>query len=123
MKKIVSIIVFLACSLMYVSAQQHPRFFHDFLQSAETRYDLSVDMRRLAVTLDLTGEQEEFLTVVNEIFSDNLHSASELPFFLRHREVMKSVHEAAVQSKRFLSEEQFETYMMLLVTTVRNKHI
>lgn len=123
MKKIISIIVFLACSLMSVSAQQHPRFFHDFLQSAETRYELSFDMRRLAVTLDLTGEQEEFLTVVNEIFSDNLYRASELPFFLRHREVMKSVHEAAVQSKRFLSEEQFETYMMLLVTTVRNKHI
>lgn len=84
-------------------------------------YDMSFDMRRLAEKLDLTAEQMNVIEVIQDCFNSEMQSvASEkrhMRRFLVHQAVRKDLH----QMRQVLNAKQFNTYMMLLGTTLRNK--
>ena len=69
---------------------------------------LTFDLRRLAVTLDLTENQMDAVKII----SDNLNN--------RHALVQKAIRKDARHMRNVLNDEQYETYMKLLRTTLMN---
>ena len=84
-------------------------------------YDMTCDMRRLAVKLDLTENQMDAVEVIQEIFNSDMQNAATARGFERRAMVREAVMKDAHQMKRVLNDKQFETYMMLLGTTLRNR--
>lgn len=87
------------------------------------RYDMSCDLRRLAVTLDLTGEQMDAVEAIQKWFNNEMQSVATARRherrFLVHEVVRKDIY----QMRRVLNDKQFDTYMILLGNTLRNKHL
>ena len=88
-----------------------------------SRYDLDFDMRRLASRLELTETQMESFQIVQDNFNNAIHSAGDEVWFKRRHIVRKAVMEDVRNMQKILSPDQFRTYMLLLVTTLRNRRI
>ena len=86
-----------------------------------TNYDMSFDMHRLAVKLGLTYEQMETVEVIQNCFNDEVQEAATSRGLQRRHLIHQAVRKDAQQMRRVLNDEQFETYMTLLGTTLRNK--
>lgn len=84
-------------------------------------YDMTFDMRRLAAKLDLTSDQMEVIEVIQDNFNSEMLNAATARGFERRALVRQAVKKDAHQMQRVLNDEQFQTYMMLLGTTLRNK--
>ena len=84
-------------------------------------YDMSFDMRRLAVTLELTFDQMEAVQVIQDNFNEAMLSAADAwgpqSRMLVHQAVRKDVK----QMRRVLNDKQYNTYLMLLGTTLHNR--
>ena len=91
--------------------------------TAGNRYEISFDMRRLAAKLELTDAQMESFAVVQDNFNTAVAQAGETPRFVRHRIIRRALMTDARDMHRVLTDEQFRTYMTLLVTTLRNSHL
>lgn len=87
------------------------------------RYELTFDMRRLAVKLGLTFDQMEAVETIHNIYNDEVAEAANARRFERGA----LLHEALVKDVRsmrhVLDDKQYDTYMMLLGTTLHNKHL
>lgn len=98
-------------------------FLMGFMKNQDTRFDMSVDMRRLADKLDLTEDQMEVVEVIQDNFTDEMQSLASVrgprQRHLVHQAVRKDIH----QMQRILNDKQFSTYMMLLGATLQNKHL
>ena len=94
-----------------------------YVNNHDTRFDINYDMRRLAVVLDLDEWQMEAVEVIQNNFNDKIRSLASV----RGPQLMHLVHQAvrkdAHQMKRVLNDKQFDTYMALLVTTLKNRHL
>ena len=88
-----------------------------------SRYELDFDMRRLASRQELTETQMESFQIVQDNFNNAIHSAGNEVWFKRRHIVRKAVMEDARNMQKILSPDQFRTYMLLLVTTLRNRRI
>lgn len=88
---------------------------------AVKNYDMSFDMRRLAVTLDLTSDQMEAIQVIQDNFNEAMLEAATVPGFQSRMLVHQAVRKDAKQMRRVLNDKQYNTYMMLLGTTLHNK--
>ena len=89
----------------------------------EKDFDMSCDMRRLSVLLDLDEWQMEAVEAIQNNFNNEIQSlASERGPKLRHL-VHQAVRKDAKQMHRVLNDKQFSTYMLLLGTTLHNKHL
>ena len=84
-------------------------------------YDMSIDMRRLAVTLGLTLEQMEIVNDIHSNFNEKMHTAAKADFEERGELVDKAVTKDVHDMYYILNDKQFKTYMTLLNTTLRNK--
>ena len=84
-------------------------------------YDMSCDMRRLAVKLDLTSEQMETVETIQNCFNNEVQEAATSRGFERRHLIRQAVRRDVDRMHNVLNEEQFGTYMSLLVTTLRNK--
>ena len=78
-------------------------------------------MRRLAEKLELTSEQMEAVQVIQECFNSDMMSAANARAHQRRFLVHQAVRKDAKQMQRVLNDKQFDTYMMLLGVTLRNK--
>lgn len=87
------------------------------------RYDMTCDMRRLAVKLDLTSAQMDAVQVIQDIFNEEMQSAASARGFERRAIVHQAVRKDVEQMHRVLNDKQFQTYMILLGTTLHNKHL
>jgi len=98
-------------------------FLMGFMKNQDTRFDMSVDMRRLADKLDLTEDQMEVVEVIQDNFTEEMQSLASVrgprQRHLVHQAVRKDIH----QMQRILNDKQFSTYMMLLGATLQNKHL
>lgn len=98
-------------------------FLMGFMKNQDTRFDMSVDMRRLADKLDLTEDQLEVVEVIQDNFTEEMQSLASVrgprQRHLVHQAVRKDIH----QMQRILNDKQFSTYMMLLGATLQNKHL
>ena len=90
------------------------------LQKVEN-FDMSFDMRRLAVTLGLTTEQMEMVSVIQRNFNDKMQTAAKAEFTERASLVDKAVTKDIRDMYYILSDKQFDTYMKLLNATLRNR--
>jgi hypothetical protein len=84
-------------------------------------YDMSFDMHRLAVKLGLTFEQMETVEVIQNCFNNEVQEAATSRGLQRRHLIHQAVRKDAQQMRRVLNDEQFNTYMTLLGTTLRNK--
>lgn len=85
------------------------------------RYDMSFDVRRLAAKLDLTEEQMNAVEAIQQSFNNDMQEAATARHFERRHLVHQAVRKDAHQMQRVLTGKQFDTYMLLLGTTLRNK--
>lgn len=90
------------------------------IQNVEN-YDMSFDMRRLAVTLDLTMDQMEVVNNIQNSFNDKMHSAATAGIMERASLVDQAVKEDVQNMYYVLNDKQFNTYVDLLNVTLRNK--
>ena len=90
------------------------------LNSSE-RFDMSFDMRRLSVKLSLTEFQAEAMEIIQTQFCNEVNTAGEQRGFSRRMLVRKAVMKDISQVRKVLTDEQFQTYVLLLVTTLHNK--
>ena len=84
-------------------------------------YNMSIDMRRLAVTLGLTQDQMETVKDIHNNFSDEMLEAGRQTGPEREVMVDKAVRKDVHSMHYVLTDKQFRTYMRLLGTTLRNK--
>lgn len=84
---------------------------------------LTFDLRRLAVTLDLTDNQMEAVKVISDNFNDELISATSARRFQRHALINEAIRKDAKQMRNVLNDKQFNTYMQLLGVTLQNRFI
>ncbi len=94
-----------------------------FDRSYAIDFDMSCDMRRLSAVLNLNEWQMEAVEAIQNCFNNEIQSlASMRGPQLRHH-VRLAVKKDAEQMQRVLNEKQFSAYMLLLGTTLRNKHL
>ena len=81
---------------------------------------LTFDLRRLAVTLDLTESQMDAVKIISDNLNDELATAAAANWFERHALVQKAIRKDARHMRNVLNDEQYETYMKLLRATLMN---
>lgn len=116
MKKFVlTVVAMMTMTLGFAESENHRT-----VKNAES-YDMTFDMRRLAVTLDLTFDQMETIQVIQDNFNEAMLEAAAVPGpqsrMLVHQAVRKDVH----QMRYVLNDKQYNTYLLLLGTTLRNR--
>ena len=92
------------------------------MRSAES-YDMSFDVRRLAEKLDLTYDQMEAVQIIQNNFNNEMMSAADARGFHRSAKVRQAVKNDVDKMRTVLDSKQFDTYMMLLGATLRNKYL
>ena len=91
--------------------------------STDKRFDMSCDMNRLSAVLDLNEWQMEAVEVIQNNFNNEIQSLATVRGPQRRHMVHQVVRKDAQKMKQILNDKQFDTYMRLLVTTLRNKHL
>ncbi len=122
MKKVVlTVVAVMTMTFGFAETRNHSVTASNVAVNAE-KYDMSCDMRRLAVTLDLTSEQMEAVQVIQDNFNDAVLAAGTAQWgHERRAKVHEAVRTDLHRMHRVLNDKQFRTYMLLLGTTLRNK--
>ncbi len=84
-------------------------------------YDMSVNMRKLAVTLGLTFDQMEAVSNIHETFKAEMELASRYDSAKRQEIVDRAIARDLRFMRYILSTEQYRKYQLLLNTTLRNR--
>ena len=84
-------------------------------------YDMTVNMRRLAVTLGLTNDQMEAVRDVHNAFCDEMLIAANAKDAERTEMVDKAVKKDIRYMQYILNEKQYSKYLTLLDTTLQNR--
>ena len=101
--------------------KKNPDGANEVINRLEQKYDMTFDMRRLAVTLDLTFDQMEALEVIQSNFNEEMQSAATAWGPERRARVHKAVSKDVRQARYVLNDKQYNTYLMLLGTTLHNR--
>ena len=91
------------------------------MNQPEVNYDMSFDMHRLAAKLNMTSEQMETVEVIQNCFNNEVQEAATSRGLKRRHLIHQAVRKDVDRMHSVLNEEQFGTYMSLLITTLRNK--
>ena len=117
MKKIVlSVVTMMMFAVSYAETSESNKF-----NRQPINYDMSFDMHRLAVKLDLDANQMEAVQVIQDCFNDEVQEAVTSRGLKRHHLIHQAVRKDAQQMRQVLNDKQYDTYMMLLGVTLRNK--
>ena len=84
-------------------------------------YGITFDVRRLAVTLDLTNDQMEAVKVISDNLNEDLASAATARRFERHALIHEALRKDVHNMRNVLNDKQFDTYMKLLGATLHNR--
>jgi hypothetical protein len=91
--------------------------------SADKRFDMSCDIYRLSVTLDLDEQQMDAVEAIQDNFSNEMKSLATLKGRQLRRGIHQTVRKDAEQMRQVLNDKQFHTYMRILTATLRNRHL
>ena len=91
--------------------------------SADRRFDMSCDIYRLSVTLDLDEQQMDAVEEIQDNFSNEMQSLASLKGFQQRFGIRQAVRKDAEQMRQVLNDKQFHTYMRILLTTLRNRQL
>jgi len=91
--------------------------------STDKRFDMSCDIYRLSVTLDLDEQQMDAVEMIQDNFSNEMKSLASLKGHQLRHGIHKTVRKDAEQMRKVLNDKQFHTYMRILLTTLRNRQL
>ena len=86
-------------------------------------YDMSVNMRKLSVALDLKEDQMEAVAEIHHTFSAEMLFAAQASKDERKEMVKKAVMKDVKYMNYILEEKQYKKYLMLLNATLNNRGI
>ena len=89
----------------------------------DKRFDMSCDMHRLAVLLDLDEWQMDAIEVIHNMFNDDMQSLATTRGPWQKHLIHQALKKDASQMQRVLNDKQLKTYMQLMVVTLRNRHL
>ena len=99
-----------------------------FAENEETKivknveaYDMSVNMRRLGVTLGLTIDQMEAVETIHNTFNAEMQLAASANEADRQELVKKAVERDIKWMHYVLNKKQYSNYLTLLTTTLSNR--
>ena len=118
MKKVILFVVAMM-SMTIASAKTN----NTTVVKVERNYDMSFDVRRLAVTLGLDNNQMEAVQCISANFNREMSEAATARGFKREVMIDKAVGKNVKNMRQVLDKGQFRTYMTLLGTTLHNQHI
>jgi hypothetical protein len=84
-------------------------------------YDMSVNMRKLSVTLGLTTDQMEAVENIHNTFNAEMQLAAQADSADRQERVKKAVDRDLKWMHYVLDEKQYRTYLTLLNATLNNR--
>jgi len=84
-------------------------------------YDMTVNVRRLGVTLGLTLDQMEAVTDIHANFSKEMMLAGHAEESKRDELMDKAIRKDLRYMHYVLNQKQYKTYVMLLNTTLVNR--
>ncbi len=84
-------------------------------------YDMTVNMRKLAVTLGLTSDQMEAVQDIHNAFTNEMMLAAHAPAEERKALVDQAVKKDARYMHYILNDKQYKKYLMLLNVTLINR--
>ena len=116
MKKIVLMVV--AMFTMTTSFAENEN--NSAVKSVEA-YDMTINMRKLAVALDLTSDQIEAVQDIHTAFCNDMMLAAYAHADERNAMVDQAVKKDVRYMHYILNEKQYKTYMLLLNTTLKNR--
>jgi hypothetical protein len=90
------------------------------LNSTEA-YDMTVNMRKLAQTLELTTDQMESVTEIHKTFAAEMMFAAQSKGEERNKKVEKAIKKDLAYMDYILSKEQYHKYVKLLNITLLNR--
>ena len=84
-------------------------------------YDMSVNMRKLSVALDLKEDQMEAVAEIHHTFSAEMLFAAQASKDERQEMVKRAVTKDVKYMNYILEEKQYKKYLLLLNTTLNNR--
>ena len=84
-------------------------------------YDMSVNMRRLGETLDLSADQMEAVENIHHTFAAEMLFAAQMNEENRKAMVEKAVAKDVRFMRYILNDKQYRKYLLLLNTTLNNR--
>ena len=96
-----------------------------FAKSNDTvkRFDMSCDIYRLSVVLDLDERQMDAVEAILDDFSSEMQSLTTLRGPQQRFRIHQAVRKDASQMRQVLNDKQFRDYMRILMVTLRNRHL
>ena len=91
--------------------------------STDKRFDMSCDIYRLSVTLDLDEQQMDAVEMIQDNFSNEMQSLASLKGRQLRHGIHQTVRKDAQQMRKVLNDKQFNTYMRILLATLRNRNL
>ena len=116
MKKIVLMLV----AMMTMTVANAENENNNTVQAANA-YDMTVNMRKLAVTLGLTLDQMEAVKDIHHQFCNEMMLAAQAEGDERNALVEQAVKKDVRYMRYILDKEQYKTYLLLLNTTLYNR--
>ena len=116
MKKIVLMVVAMFTMTMAFAENEN----NSTLNSAEA-YDMTVNMRKLAVALGLTVDQMEAVQDIHTAFCNEMMLAANADADEREAMVNNAVKKDVRYMHYILNDKQYKTYLMLLNATLHNR--
>ena len=115
-------IVLTAIALMVMAVASAQRVNNPAVNNP-ANYELTFDMRRLAVTLDLNAEQMDAVEAITNQMNSQLATAATARGHRRAAMMHGAIATDMRNMRRVLNDSQFRTYAMLLGTTLQNRMV
>ncbi len=90
---------------------------------SEKNYDMSCDIDRLTAVLNLDEKQMDAVEAIHENFSNEMLSLASVKGPWKRHLIHNALRKDARQMRRVLNDKQLGTYMLLMVTTIRNRQL
>ena len=87
------------------------------------RFDMSCDIYRLSEVLELDENQMDAVETIHDNFSNEMQSLASARGPWRRHLIHQALTRDAFQMRRVLNDKQLDTYMQLMVTTIRNRQL
>lgn len=90
---------------------------------ADKRFDMSCDIYRLSEVLGLDEDQMDAVETIHDNFSNEMQSLASLKGPQLRFRIHQTVRKDAEQMRQVLNDKQLNSYMRILLTTLRNRQL
>ena len=90
---------------------------------ADKRFDMSCDIYRLSEVLELDENQMDAVETIHDNFNKEMQSLAALKGPQLRFRIHQTVRKDAEQMRQVLNDKQLYSYMRIVMTTLRNRHL